>query len=157
MAQNKPLPKLEADIENLLTAIESADDPTLQFAELKAAISEYKTRSRDLREDWYKQRNTISRQASTIAESEIDLLAGHRAPTPSESQPNHLQTVPDVIAIESAPNCLFVKLSHGFTNLLQIVDLDVKARTLFTTSGTRTLTDGDTRKLIFHLKLYSTK
>ncbi len=157
MTHTKPLPRLEADIEELLLAIESADDPTQPFAALKAAIQEYKSRSRDLREEWYKQRNTISRQAATIAENEIDLLAGHRAPTPPESQPAYIQTTPDVIAIEGAPNCLFVRLSHGFTNLLQIVDLDVKARTLFTTAGTRTLTDDDTRKLIFHLKLYSTK
>ena len=157
MTHSKPLPKLEADIEALLIAIESAEDPTESFALLTAAINEYKARSRDLREEWHRQRNTISRQATTIAEKELDDIIGERAPTPGESRPTYVQTTPDVIAIESAPNCLFVRLSHGFVNLLQIVDLDVKARMLFTTSGTRTLTDEDTRKLIFQLKLYSTK
>jgi hypothetical protein len=157
MTHSKPLPKLEADIEALLEAIESADDPTMPFKDLKTAILEYKARSRELREDWHKQRNTISRQAAAIAENEIDFLAGHRAPTPNESKPTYIHTLPDTIAVESPPNCLFVKLSHGFTNLLQIVDLDVNARILFTTSGTRNLTDEDTRKLNFYLQLYSTK
>jgi hypothetical protein len=147
------LPKLENDIEALVEAIEQADDPTDAFRQLKEALHEYKARSRDIREDWYRQRNTISRQAATIAESEIDLLAGHRAPTPGEGQPPQLHTAaPDVIAIEKAPECLFVKTSYGFTNLLHVVGLDVKARTLFTTSGTRSLTDEDTRTFIYHLK-----
>lgn len=155
MTNYTPLPRLEADIEALLATVEHADDPTQAFASLKTALQEYKARTRDLREDWYRQRNTISRQAATIAETEIDLLAGHRAPAAPESQPAQvLAAAPDVIAIDKAPECLFVKTSYGFTNLLHVVGLDVQARTLFTTSGTRSLSDADTRTFIYHLKHY---
>lgn len=150
-----PLPKLEADLERLLSAIESADDPTEAFAQFKTRFAEYRSRSADLREDWYRQRNTIQRQAQTIAEAEIDELTGERAPHSHETAPSLSVNLPEILAIETAPNCLFCRLSFGYVNLLQIALLDVPARQLYLTSGAmRNLETADLQILIFQLQLY---
>ncbi len=151
----KSLPQLEAEIVGLVAQVETADDPNIPFAQLRATINEHIDRNRDLREEWYRQRNTIARQAATIAETELDAIVGERAPVPGESAQPHTPQFPDVVTIDSAPNCLFLPLSYGYINLLHITELDLNAKMMFTTHGSRNLSEADARKLAWYLKLYS--
>jgi hypothetical protein len=152
---HKTIQQLEAEIAGLVAQVETADDPNVPFAKLRAALKEHIDRNRNLREEWYQQRNTIARQAARIADTELDALIGERAPVPGESAQPPSPQFPDVLTIDSAPNCLFLPLSYGYINLLHITELDLNARMMFTTHGSRNLSEADARKIAWYLKLYS--
>jgi hypothetical protein len=153
---NKPLANVELELANLIREIESAEDPTTAFNSLKSNLSEYISRNNSLREDWHKQRNTIQSQANKLTEIGLDSIveAENHSDRVGETQAISI-AFPDTITVETAPNCQFLKLSFGFVNLLSITLLDVKARTLYTHTHTRTLGNEDIKTLIFHLKLYT--
>lgn len=153
---SRTLPQIENSIRNLIEVIENAEDPTEPFLVLKREISELTTRTTDLRDEYYKQRNTIQRQAHKLAENElsdiIEPASAAPAPAPASAQPINF---PDVITAETPPPAAFARLSFGFVNLIHVTMLDVKARQLHTSTGTRNLNAQDVKTLIYHLKNFS--
>ncbi len=154
---SRTLPQLEASIRQLIEVIENAEDPTAPFLQLKKDISELTSRTTELRDEYYKQRNTIQRQAHTIAENQLADIIGpaSAAPAPPRIVQAPAINFPDVITAETRPQAVFVRLSFGFANLIHVTLLDVKARQLQTTTGTRNLETQDVKTLIYHLKNFS--
>ncbi|MEK7253252.1 MAG: hypothetical protein AAB316_00780 [Bacteroidota bacterium] len=157
-AAKPTLAQLAAAIRSALSDVENAQDEvsaTGAFARLKMLVEAQLSRSEELREDYYRQRNTIQRQAHELTDAASELAAGERAPSAPDELPTvHIQ-IPEVLTVETAPNCLFVRLSFGLVNLLQIALLDIQARTLYLTSGNvRTLEPADFYRLAFHCQHY---
>lgn len=150
------LSQLASHVRSALAAVESAQDEaaaTEAFSALKAAIEHQLTRTEELKKAYYKQKDAIEAHAADSAEGEAQ-PAGERAPQPP-GEANVTLNLPEVIAIESRPNCLFVRLSFGLVNLLQIALLDVKGKTLYLNSGNvLKLESEDVRRLVYHTKLF---
>ncbi len=155
--RHRTLPTVEQDIRSAMAALEAAEDEKAAaraYARLHHNTSEYIRRSGDLRSEYYRLRNTVTRQAKDISQLAIEAVIGEAAPSEPTDQAYTSIHQPEVVAIEAAPDFFFIRLSYGFINIRHIVELDVKARTLFTTSGTRNLQPDDVRILVHHLKLY---
>jgi hypothetical protein len=140
-------------VRSALAAMDAAETEaaaTAAYASLKSQIESFISRTEALREDYYKQRTTIQRQAV-----ELTGIAGERAPA-APGEANVTLQLPEVLSIESRPNCLFIRLSFGLINLLQIALLDVKAKQLYLTSGNvLKLEPEDVRRLVYHCKLFT--
>jgi hypothetical protein len=157
-ATPRTLNAIAADIRAALAAVEAAPDDAsaaASFARLKALIEEQLSRTESLKTSYYKLKDAAPQTEPEEAEQP------HGSPAPSQSgdfSASLTATFPDVLTVESAPNCLFCRLSFGFVNLLQIALLDVKAKQLYLTSGAiRNLEPADTKALLFHLKMYTAK
>ncbi len=142
-----------SSIREALAAVENAADEsaaTAAFANLKSSTEQFLSRTEALREDYYKQRTTIQRQAL-----ELTGAAGERAPAPPGEAAVTLN-LPEIVTVETHPNCLFIYLSFGLVNLLQIALLNTQTRTLYLTSGNvLTLEPGDLQRLAYHCKLFT--
>ncbi len=151
------LSTLEADIRRALEATENADNDRSAaeaFNHLKSKIETYFDTAKDTEKEKWKFRNAAASQAAAIAEFQDEILNGHRIGESAPSEHHIHHPSPEIIT-DAAPHCLFIQLSFGFVNLLQIALLDVKAKQLYLNSGNvRGLEDQDVQKLLFHCRLY---
>lgn len=150
---------IEQDIRRSLAEMEAAADETQAaqaYQNLKSDIGDFLCRSAELREEYFRLKNTVTRQAKDITELELETAIGEAAP--GEQQPQH-STIhgADIFTVQNSPDFFFIKLSYGLINIRHIVELDVKAKTLYTANSTRHLGAGDVRSLLYHLKLYAAK
>ena len=150
----KSMLHLETTITALFREVKLADDPTEPFEQLMSAWEEYMFRSRQLREDWFRQRNTVVQQAATIASEDIDRLSAGWLPA-IEVTEHPVAPLPDTFNVISAPNCLIVRLSFGFVNLLQVALLDVNSAQLYLCTGAvYQLLEKDVKTISYHLQFY---
>lgn len=147
---------IEQGIRQSLAEMEAAADETQAaqaYQKLKSDIGDFLRRSAELREENFRLRNTVTRQANNISELSIEAAIGEAAPSDPRQQHFTIHE-PDTITVQNSPDFFFVKLSYGLLNIRHIVELDVQSKTLFTTTGTRNLHADDIRTLLFHLKMY---
>ena len=149
------LTDIEADMDKAIAAMESArdDDAAAKaFLKIKTTFQEYRHRSTELREEYYKQKTTITKQANLIAEREENPQG---EPAPSAAPTPHITIEsPEIIALQQSPDFFFIPTSYGFANVRHIVELDLQSQTLITTQGIRHLQSADAKVISYQLKLY---
>ena len=158
------IPAIEQELRRSLAAMEAASDETAAakaYSSLKSGIETFILRTAELRNEFYKIKNTVTQQAHTLAEIELAETIGLSSRPAGEKAPGeakNLQTIapdfPETLTIQQSPDFFFIRLSYGLVNIRHIVELDVKSKTLHTVNSTRHLAAGDVRILLFHLKMY---
>lgn len=150
------MPAHEHELRRALAEMEAAQDETAAaqaYAFLKTSVDSYLRRSSELREEYYRLKSTVTRQAHRLAEIDLTSVTGEKAPEETKTSAAAVD-FPETITVQQSPDFFFIELSYGLVNIRHIVELDVNSKTLFTVSGTRNLHADDIRKLIFHLKMY---
>ncbi len=148
---------MDQEIRALLSEMESAADEesaALAYRSLKSCIENYLVNTELWKEELFRLKNTIARQAKDITELSIEAAMGGPAPGESPTIHNSPPQNPEVLTVQNTPDFFFIRLSYGLVNIRHIVELDAHSRTLFTTQGTRNLLDKDVQTLLFHLNLY---
>jgi hypothetical protein len=158
--KNKPLFAIEKDIAAAFEMIENATEENAAangYNALKSHINQYLILSKELRKQFYSQRETISHQAKKLSDIDLEIAIGESAPTTPliKSQPSN-HTNPEVLTIQNSPDFFFIQLSFGKVNIRHIALLDMQTKQLILSGGiTRHLTDeDDLKKLNYYLTLY---
>ncbi len=151
----KSFPAIEQGIRSSLAGMEAAADEmqaAQAYQNLKSQVEGFLVRYAELKEDYYKLRHTVARQANDISSLALE-SAGEAAP--GEPQPHCFHAhEPDTVTVQNSPDFFFVRLSYGLLNIRHVVELDTNSQTLFTTQGTRNLQEADMLRLRATLNLY---
>lgn len=135
-------------------SLENASDETAAakaYDLLRSSLNEYFAKAKDINSERWRMRETALKQAQHISEFEMSEIIGAGEQT---SEQHFHVSQPDVVTVQNSPDFYFIRLSFGLLNIRSINLLDVKSKTLHTTSGTHHLGTEDTRILIAQMKLY---
>lgn len=154
--KHRTIPVIEQELRQSLTAMEAANDETSAaqaYTSLKSNLEDFIRKTAELRNEYFKIKNTVTQQAHTLAEIELVETIGEKAPGEATPHPP-VYEIPETITVQNSPDFFFIRLSYGFVNIRHIVELDVKSRTLHTLNSNRHLSGEDVRTLLFHLKMF---
>lgn len=156
---SRPLKHIENDIKASLAETASAETEeaaALSFNKLSHHLHAYLERANELNREHWKLRDVALKQATTIARHDLDEI-GSRAGEPAPGEAHFHFQQEEVLTVQNSMDFFFIRLSYGLINIRHIVELDVKAKTLYTSTSTRHISADDVRTLIYHLKLYQAK
>ncbi|RMF19781.1 MAG: hypothetical protein D6765_17590 [Bacteroidetes bacterium] len=149
------IPQIENRIRSDLLRLDQATteaEAQEAFQALKTHLEELLNSARTLRDEFFKQRNTLARQANKIADLELDQLAQPN-PAPPKTYPSPDFTLPETLTVTTNPDFFFIPIQSGRVNIRHIAFLDPHTNTLYLSGGiVRQLSPQDVRKLNFHLQ-----